>query len=257
MMLYKFHKLKEHLDRNGYPAFSGGEKYKQIVKNLATEFKKGNILFEDGEIFYLAEDGKKYKTYTYLPNADVRQNGYPKFHVTSCKTIEEFKANNSFNAKYIVGNTEKVNITDRNTGEIHEDVTLKLCGNCSRLLGTQNKIQTTADFFNAIPKEIHAADTPTDIGGYVLGWANISKSFKALHNYTCSRCAIKVTDPLHAGYIHVHHKNGNKLDNRNENLSCLCIHCHSIVDDNHRKQFSRRGQQAKINNFLKFYKKPI
>ena len=46
---------------------------------------------------------------------------------------------------------------------------------------------------------------------------------------------------------------GDKLDNRESNLECLCIKCHSEVDDTHRRNFSSLAKQGLIQEFLLKY----
>lgn len=46
---------------------------------------------------------------------------------------------------------------------------------------------------------------------------------------------------------------GDKLDNRESNLECLCIKCHSEVDDTYRRNFNTLTQQGLIQEFLLKY----
>lgn len=46
---------------------------------------------------------------------------------------------------------------------------------------------------------------------------------------------------------------GGKLDNRESNLECLCIKCHSEVDYTHRRNFNTLAQQGLIQEFLLKY----
>lgn len=53
--------------------------------------------------------------------------------------------------------------------------------------------------------------------------------------------------------MQTHHKNGVKTDNREGNLECLCIKCHSEVDDTHRRNFSSAAQKVLIEDYMRKY----
>ena len=73
------------------------------------------------------------------------------------------------------------------------------------------------------------------------------------HDFICERCGIKIDDPFDRQFIHTHHKNGEKTDNRESNLECLCIKCHSVVDEYHRKKFSKGGNRVLLQDFKDKY----
>lgn len=56
-------------------------------------------------------------------------------------------------------------------------------------------------------------------------WNDISHLLRDRALWRCSGCSIYLGD--NKGLLHVHHKNGNKSDNREGNLSVLCKECHS------------------------------
>ena len=47
------------------------------------------------------------------------------------------------------------------------------------------------------------------------------------HNYKCDKCGIIFDSPLDMQYLNVYHKNGDKSNNNEENLICMCIKCYS------------------------------
>ena len=55
-------------------------------------------------------------------------------------------------------------------------------------------------------------------------------------------------------YCQVHHKNGDKLNNRTNNLICLCVACHSNVDARHKDNFSTKANQELLKSFEKYKK---
>lgn len=46
-----------------------------------------------------------------------------------------------------------------------------------------------------------------------------------------------------------HHKNGNKADNRQSNLQCLCIRCHANIDKIHQANFAKGGNRVMLEDF--------
>lgn len=46
---------------------------------------------------------------------------------------------------------------------------------------------------------------------------------------------------------------GDKLDNRESNLECLCIKCHPEVDNTYRRNFNTLAQKGLIQEFLLKY----
>ena len=99
-------------------------------------------------------------------------------------------------------------------------------------------------------------EVEVDIFGYTKDWEQINRKYRETKDYTCERCGIHIENPYDRQFIHVHHKNGNRLDNRLVNLECLCIRCHSEVDDVHRKNFSSAANQIQLEEFNQKYPEP-
>ncbi|WP_444913323.1 HNH endonuclease [Microbulbifer sp. PAAF003] len=60
--------------------------------------------------------------------------------------------------------------------------------------------------------------------GYSSDWERISLSVRERARYVCQDCRVDLFN--HKSLLHVHHINGNKRDNRPENLRALCADCH-------------------------------
>ena len=120
------------------------------------------------------------------------------------------------------------------------------------------RVHDSSDFVEIL-KECGDVEEPTkvdlDIFGYVKDWEQISYNYRISHNFTCERCGVKVEDRFDHQYIQTHHRNGVKTDNREANLECLCIECHAIVDEAHRRNFSRGGNKVKLDEFIAKYRR--
>ena len=71
-------------------------------------------------------------------------------------------------------------------------------------------------------------NAPADL--YSEDYEELSLQFRKNNNWTCQKCGIKLK-PEHHHFLHVHHINGVKSDNKPTNLMCLCIKCHSEQPD--------------------------
>jgi len=249
--MYNFSKLRQLLDELGFPSATSSL-FQVIKRDLTEEEDKGNIEYNEDGIFYTL-DGVKYKGYLYLKVPDIRAYGHPKFHVVECQTIREQKRMGRFRNRYFWHNNNVVVLHDRESGIIYEDVVLSICQHCRRQIA-QKHILTTQDFFDQFEVEETIDETvKTGIGGYVLDWRNISAIYRESKSYQCEKCAVKVDSNSDKRFIHVHHRDGNKLNNRQTNLEALCVLCHSHVDAGHERNFGKYVKRFITKSFVKKY----
>ena len=168
-----------------------------------------------------------------------------KFHVADCPTLSQMRRQGRYN-KYVVATRRDGNFTVNflDGGKpIKKGVECRLyvCKNCLYKLDykkyrnkttQQNKIRESFDlneFFEMYPSQITIKPTDTDItapvNGYSSDWRQISARYKEKVGWRCEDCDINLEEETR--FLEVHHRNGLKNDDSEQNLRALCIGCHA------------------------------
>lgn len=256
--IFSFPKLKNRLHSMGIVIGEAGP-WRSVgtIDILQEDIISKRILFEDKGIFYIDNDGIKRRGFMCKADFYFEYQGdlrNPKFHVCKCPVIENFGK-----TAYRFANTEPVKIFSRNEKKEVMVEHMDLCGYCRNMLiqGEATRVKDITDFVEILRKAGEVKDSEQielDFFGYVKDWEKISFTYRSMHNFTCEQCGVKV-DGFDRQYMHTHHKNGNKTDNRESNFICLCIDCHSKVDEKHRQNFSTGGNKIMLDDFIAKYRK--
>lgn len=252
-MLYQFEILDKKLDEWGFPIINGNSGFQSIRTDFKKAYEDGKIEFrEDG--IYLIHDGQEWKGYMYMPTYRVEKYGQvSRFHLKRCSVIDDFITSGMFNTYYHWSNNAHNDIIDRDTKKVHKEQTLQLCSKCREELF--DEIVDTEDFFNTVASDdSNDSDIEIDIFGYAREWQKISKNYRAKQDFKCESCSIQITNPVDRRYLHTHHKNGDKTNNKESNLECLCILCHSYKDIRHEENFDKKRMLKEICAFVKSYR---
>ena len=87
------------------------------------------------------------------------------------------------------------------------------------------------EFFERYGTQISGPPTQTDITAplnvYPLDLAQISREYRESVGWECELCRDNLGGEYVQRFLHLHHVNGLRHDNRNENLRALCIKCHA------------------------------
>jgi len=252
-MLYQFDILDKWMDSKGFPRIDGRSGF-QIIKGIDFEeaYKAGSITFKDDGV-YLEYDGKEYRGYMFIKEPYIESYGtYPKFHLTKCSKIQEFILNGRFKVRYEWSNSNVNDLVDKTSRQKYKDEVLDLCSFCSKEI--HDAIDDTEDFFESLDKsKIEEENIEVDIFGYVKEKEKISKVYREKKDYTCESCGISCERGMHKRYWHVHHKDGDKTNNKERNLECLCVKCHASKDARHESNFSNSKWKRELEAFIELY----
>ena len=194
---------------------------------------------EDNLIAIVGPDGKFRQCLVYIPYGEDF-----KVHIAWCETLEKKRQWGDFEIRYVATRRTngrfKIWLSQTRTDE----VTLGVCKNCLRKINwdgykyyvwKRGKIFRDFDFhkllekykpdFDKIPPR-KDTDPPND---YTDDWDKISTKYKDARKWTCENesCRVKLQNQEHKKYLHCHHINRRRNDNRWENLQALCILCHA------------------------------
>lgn len=220
-----------------------------VIRGASPAFDAGmtgaGVVLDHGA-YFLASGNQRYRSFLYLKRSRVASYGLPKRHYFQCEKVKG-------GLPYVPSNQDLVNITCSETFEFYKKVSLDVCGYCESIFKEKTTKDLTgksfADFILDM-EESEDKETRTDKNGYTLNWQEISTAFRKTKNFTCEKCNIHIADPKYYHLMHVHHKVAyEKTNNSRSNLQCLCVECHSQVDDRHRENFSTLEKQRLIREF--------
>jgi len=196
----------------------------------------GNLLSWQGQqvLLYIQDHRSRFSL--------VRQDGAEgnKVHIALCQKLEEMKSSGRFE-RYVItrDHSEQFRITGRSFyGKEESAVTnLKVCKLCLNKINYNGyaspgnkeifEVFSFVDFFQKHESffPYHPERKSGVSENYTTDWPEVSRNYREKRQYKCEKCRLELTRRPHL--LHTHHINGVRGDNREQNLSALCIDCHS------------------------------
>ena len=256
--IYDFSALKSFLIKRGF-TIGTRQAYEAIKPEdvKPEDVTNGTMEFREDGIFVLGSDGRERQVFLYKKDYKMLQYGKPRFHICKCETIDDFIRSGRFRQHYVRANTEPVPVRNLDNRGIVEEVSgLPLCRYCMDMISNVTALNTTqfVELLKAANGDNHQEEKQeTNLFGYTRDREYISRELREKQNYTCENCGLKIEDDYDKQFMHVHHINGDKTNNDESNLKCLCLYCHAHVDDHHYRKLTRGANRINYCTFVLRY----
>ena len=183
-------------------------------------------------------------------SSDSKPDQLNKLHIADCSTLQAMRRQGRYERYVVTTRTDGLFIVNFlgsfSSGLQEEGVECRLfvCINCLKRLSYKNYNRSRRseqieikesfnleEFFERYGNQITSPPTQTDITAqvniYPPDLVRISRRYKEQIGWHCEQCQVYFGDEDMQKFLHLHHVDGLKHNNRNENLRALCIGCHA------------------------------
>lgn len=235
--------LHQCLDQMGAPLIKPKLKKIEIAKPAGVKVKlseveefAGLLTYKGRQVVVFIPD-HSYKTVPVVAQSPKSEGN--KFHFSNCATLQGMRSSGRYEHRYHAHqNIEGVfQIFDKST---KAEVELAPCQNCLKHLNYKgfNQLQSNQksnvvrnlnlwklfSTYSTVFDEDKLPQLPNPIPGYTDDWSSVSFQYRSKQNFICEECGLELNN--HRNLLHTHHIDGNKQNNKDNNLQALCIDCH-------------------------------
>jgi len=170
-----------------------------------------------------------------------------KFHVAHCATLSDAVSNERYSRYVASVKSDGVFVVNKLfERHVQKDlkIRLKVCRNClttlnyndysvshkpkrDNIYGAFSLDEFFSKYSGTKVVQPKFTELTAPLNQYSSDFRKISNQVKLLHGYKCVDCHVDLSKNEHRKYLHTHHINSRKDDNRLENLAPVCISCHS------------------------------
>ncbi len=190
----------------------------------------------------------------------------PRFHVSDCEWLKKMRAQRRMGRYVVAANPTgrfRINVLDSGGATQTSMEALKVCQYCLGKLGVEGfshdwdrarraKVVdsfSVKKFFRLWPRDLVNAEGIGDeatapLNDYSGSFGQVAAAEKERVNYCCQQCGRDLSVRGLREYLHAHHINGVKFDNKRENIRVLCIACHA--------QQPGHGHMFTLPSYIKF-----
>ncbi|MGC3983118.1 MAG: hypothetical protein QM808_17835 [Steroidobacteraceae bacterium] len=200
----------------------------------------GTLAYKDRRVVLYIRDLAEY---------GATRSSMPKYHVSNCSTLQDMRTKNRF-GRYVVAARQdgyfQINRISRGSKSATSFERLAICQNClgnlsfdgfSRSWSSQERFLFAQTFkldrfFSLYSRDLISSDgveaeESAPMNDYSGDFGQHAYAAKERANWTCESCRRVLRDWSLRRFLHAHHLNALKFDNRSENLKALCIECHA------------------------------
>ena len=189
-----------------------------------------------------------YKRYFYTSWYGAKQ--FPAYHPVNCPITENYSG-------FVFANKMPVDIYSRDeNGKVYKNKYLDLCKKCSRVL-FETMWGSNQPWYESVLKYIeNDHHTAMQANGYHPMWSQVSAAYREKIGWRCedTRCRIDLSRPDDRHFLHTHHLDEIKSNNKTSNFKALCILCHALE---HEKRLRERNGFEQVDEFVEKHRSAL